>query len=318
MVVGRDHGGSRGRAAAERLGLRGPAAEPRRRRPQVHPSGRDAPQSRGRQGAGGFHPRRRCPDAEIVVHPYSGEAGAIGAALCAADRGDRSIDDAVPRIRRHRSRSTTSRRRTRTPPVTGVRSRASARSSTCVCRMEMGGRGARCRSTQAGSASSAATRARRGWSRTSTRCGWSRRIWRRSRMPTPTRLRWFGRTPSAPTRLPERSGPGRATLRVGIPRVLNLWSTHQFWIGFLGGARHRRDRQIEFSSDSSEEQAREFGKGRGTVDCCYPVKCISGHYGELLARDRHHKIDLLLSPMISSLPSFLGGHVRRIRCPARA
>jgi hypothetical protein len=28
---------------------------------------------------------RRVPDAEIVVHPYCGEAGAIGAALCAAD-----------------------------------------------------------------------------------------------------------------------------------------------------------------------------------------------------------------------------------------
>jgi predicted CoA-substrate-specific enzyme activase len=28
----------------------------------------------------------KVPDAEIVVHPYSGEAGAIGAALCAADR----------------------------------------------------------------------------------------------------------------------------------------------------------------------------------------------------------------------------------------
>jgi hypothetical protein len=27
------------------------------------------------------------PDAEIVVHPYSGEAGAIGAALCAGDNG---------------------------------------------------------------------------------------------------------------------------------------------------------------------------------------------------------------------------------------
>jgi hypothetical protein len=27
----------------------------------------------------------KVPDAEIVVHPYSGEAGAIGAALCAAD-----------------------------------------------------------------------------------------------------------------------------------------------------------------------------------------------------------------------------------------
>jgi predicted CoA-substrate-specific enzyme activase len=29
--------------------------------------------------------REKVPDAEIVVHPYSGEAGAIGAALCAAD-----------------------------------------------------------------------------------------------------------------------------------------------------------------------------------------------------------------------------------------
>ncbi|HYE91923.1 MAG TPA: BadF/BadG/BcrA/BcrD ATPase family protein, partial [Terriglobales bacterium] len=30
--------------------------------------------------------RGKVPEAEVVVHPYSGEAGAIGAALCAADR----------------------------------------------------------------------------------------------------------------------------------------------------------------------------------------------------------------------------------------
>src|SRR5205814_10538645 len=75
-------------------------------------------------------------------------------------------------------------------------------------------------------------------------------------------------------------------------------------------------RNIVFSSDTSEEQGRQFGKGRGTVDCCYPVKCISGHYGELLARDRHHKIDVLFSPMISSLPSTLHGHVvGSLACP---
>jgi predicted CoA-substrate-specific enzyme activase len=37
--------------------------------------------------------REKVPDAEVVVHPYSGEAGAIGAALCAADwhqRGEQS------------------------------------------------------------------------------------------------------------------------------------------------------------------------------------------------------------------------------------
>lgn len=107
----------------------------------------------------------------------------------------------------------------------------------------------------------------------------------------------------------------RARLRIGIPRVLNLWSTHQFWIGFFG-ALGIDGRRIEFSSDSSEDQTRQFAKGRGTVDCCYPVKCINGHYGELLARDRHHKIDLLFSPMIYSLPSYLNGHVTAsLACP---
>lgn len=97
--------------------------------------------------------------------------------------------------------------------------------------------------------------------------------------------------------------------------MLNLWSTHQFWIGFLR-ALGIDARQIEFSSDSSEDQAREFAKGRGTVDCCYPVKCVSGHYGELLARDRRHRIDLLLSPMIASMPSYLSGHVTAsLACP---
>jgi predicted CoA-substrate-specific enzyme activase len=36
--------------------------------------------------------RAKVPDAEIVVHPYSGEAGAIGAALCAAD----ALEPGVP------------------------------------------------------------------------------------------------------------------------------------------------------------------------------------------------------------------------------
>jgi predicted nucleotide-binding protein (sugar kinase/HSP70/actin superfamily) len=134
-------------------------------------------------------------------------------------------------------------------------------------------------------------------------------------MPTPTLLKWFERTRSAPSFPPECPTKPRSELRVGIPRVLNLWSTHQFWIGFLG-ALGIDARQIEFSSDSSEDQAREFAKGRGTVDCCYPVKCVSGHYGELLARDRRHKIDVLLSPMISSLPSYLNGHVAAsLACP---
>src|SRR5260221_14035355 len=40
--------------------------------------------------------RSKVPDGEVVVHPYSGEAGAIGAALCAADWRERG---GAPRFR---------------------------------------------------------------------------------------------------------------------------------------------------------------------------------------------------------------------------
>jgi predicted nucleotide-binding protein (sugar kinase/HSP70/actin superfamily) len=74
-------------------------------------------------------------------------------------------------------------------------------------------------------------------------------------------------------------------------------------------------RNVIFSGDTSEEQGRQFGKGRGTVDCCYPVKCISGHYGELVFGQKQ-KLDILLSPMIYNLPSFLSGHVAKsLTCP---
>jgi predicted nucleotide-binding protein (sugar kinase/HSP70/actin superfamily) len=106
----------------------------------------------------------------------------------------------------------------------------------------------------------------------------------------------------------------RSELRVGIPRVLNIWSTHQFWLGFLIALGFDR-RHLVFSNPTSDEQGREYGRGRGTVDCCYPVKCMSGHYGELVFGQKH-KIDILLSPMIRSLPSFLNGHVvDSLACP---
>ncbi len=43
--------------------------------------------------------RSKVPDAEIIVHPHSGEAGAIGAALCAADRLDASPTHVPSRFR---------------------------------------------------------------------------------------------------------------------------------------------------------------------------------------------------------------------------
>lgn len=125
-------------------------------------------------------------------------------------------------------------------------------------------------------------------------------------------IRFAKKDSAGPSR--EERRQRRATIRVGIPKVLNIWSTHQFWVGFLRAIGISPE-NIVFSSDTSEEQFRLYGKGRGTVDCCYPVKCISGHYGELVFGLKK-KIHVLLSPMIYSLPSFLRGHVvDTLACP---
>jgi len=97
----------------------------------------------------------------------------------------------------------------------------------------------------------------------------------------------------------------RKNVKVGIPKFLNIWSTHRFWIGFLKEL-GIQPKNIIFSSDTSEEQYREYGKGRIGMDSCYPVKALAGHIGELIYTK---KIDILLVPMIYSLPSFLRGHV---------
>ena len=133
-------------------------------------------------------------------------------------------------------------------------------------------------------------------------------------MRFPTWRTRSGRRPSGTSPVSEPDGDRdvgrerRKHLRVGIPRVLNMWATHQFWIGFLTDIGVAIE-NIVFSSETSEEQYREFGKGRGAVDCCYPVKCMSGHYGELVFGLKK-KIDVLLSPMIYTLPSFMRGHVQ--------
>jgi hypothetical protein len=63
-------------------------------------------------------------------------------------------------------------------------------------------------------------------------------------MRTPTLVKWFAAKPSV------REVPNpRAVLRVGIPKILNVWSTHQFWVGFLT-ALGINPRNIVFSSDN--------------------------------------------------------------------
>src|SRR5262249_48313468 len=165
--------------------------------------------------------------------------------------------------------------------------------------------GARSRLRRDGSALLSTTHVPRASSKTLVKCASSRRRWRRPGMPFPMWRTGFGAQRSAA--ISTRSPKDRSAIRIGLPKGLNIWGTHQCWIGFLN-ALGIRPENIIFSSDTSEDQTREFAKGRGTVDCCYPVKCMSGHYGELVFGHKK-KINVLLSPMIYSLPSGLKGHV---------
>ncbi|WP_282152712.1 acyl-CoA dehydratase activase-related protein [Ruegeria atlantica] len=110
------------------------------------------------------------------------------------------------------------------------------------------------------------------------------------------------------------NAPVKRNHRIGIPRVLNQWSTHRFWTTFFVELGVKR-RDVIYSSETSEAQQLKYGKGRGAVDCCYPVKCMTGHYGELLTGLKR-PIDILFSPIILTVPSILQGNVREnMACP---
>ena len=72
----------------------------------------------------------------------------------------------------------------------------------------------------------------------------------------------------------------RQNIRIGIPKALNIWSTAPFWRTYfetLGV----KSRNIVFSDDTSEEMWQAGGK-YGSVDPCYPPKVVQAHIHNLL------------------------------------
>ncbi len=106
----------------------------------------------------------------------------------------------------------------------------------------------------------------------------------------------------------------RAQWRVGIPRVLNMYSTAPFFRTYfevLGV----RPKNIIFSEPSSEEMFAEGGK-YGSVDPCYPSKVAQAHFHQLLFH-RHSQtpLDAIFFPILTHVPSFVTGVVDYASCP---
>lgn len=106
----------------------------------------------------------------------------------------------------------------------------------------------------------------------------------------------------------------RKSLRIGIPKVLNIWSTAPFWRTYFETLGIDQ-RNIVFSDDTSEEMWQEGGK-YGSIDPCYPSKVAQAHIHNLLFKKHKKKpIDAIVFPCITHIPSQLENVMDSASCP---
>lgn len=106
----------------------------------------------------------------------------------------------------------------------------------------------------------------------------------------------------------------RGEVRIGIPRVLSMYSLAPFVTGYFTSL------GVPFGnivwSDYTSKQLYKAGAKRGAIDPCFPSKLGIPHVHNLLAV--HHvnqPLTHILFPMIDSLPTFLFGVQGSRACP---
>ncbi|MCA9522503.1 MAG: CoA activase, partial [Myxococcales bacterium] len=98
----------------------------------------------------------------------------------------------------------------------------------------------------------------------------------------------------------------RQSIRVGIPKALNIWNTAPFWRTYFESLGIQM-KNVVFSDDTTEEMWIEGGK-YGSIDPCYPSKVAQAHIHNLLYH-KHEKAPLnyVFFPCITHVPSALTG-----------
>jgi predicted nucleotide-binding protein (sugar kinase/HSP70/actin superfamily) len=107
----------------------------------------------------------------------------------------------------------------------------------------------------------------------------------------------------------------RRRMRIGIPKVLNIWSTAPFWRTYFETLGIQKQ-NVVFSDYTSEEMWLEGGK-YGSVDPCYPAKVGQAHIHNLLFH--HHREDkplsIIFNPSLTHVPSFVKNALDYTSCP---
>jgi predicted nucleotide-binding protein (sugar kinase/HSP70/actin superfamily) len=121
------------------------------------------------------------------------------------------------------------------------------------------------------------------------------------------------------TRPFRRSGPDvrerLRRVRVGIPRVLNIYSTGPYFRTYFEALGIPKT-NVVFSDATSEEMWVEGGK-YGSIDPCFPSKVAQAHVHNLLFH--HHtdekKLSYIFFPILTHVPSFGEGVMDKTSCP---
>jgi predicted nucleotide-binding protein (sugar kinase/HSP70/actin superfamily) len=106
----------------------------------------------------------------------------------------------------------------------------------------------------------------------------------------------------------------RERIRIGIPRVLNLYSTNPLFSGYFESL-GVHPRNLVYSSFTNDTMYKAGAK-RGAVDPCFPSKVCIPHVHDLLHRvHAKNPLDLVFFPMMDALPSPLSETMDCRACP---
>jgi len=107
----------------------------------------------------------------------------------------------------------------------------------------------------------------------------------------------------------------RSKMRVGMPRVLNMWSTGPFWRTYFESAGLKM-KNVVFSDETTEELWVEGGK-YGSVDPCYPSKVTQAHLHNLVFHKHSDEqpLDFIVFPTITHVPTFVEKTMDDTSCP---
>jgi predicted CoA-substrate-specific enzyme activase len=132
---------------------------------------------------------------------------------------------------------------------------------------------------------------------------------------------WFRIKRRAVTRPFERSGEAaqeaRRSIRVGMPRVLNMYTTAPWFRAYFEALGIPKANVI-FSDPTTEESWVEGGK-YGSVDPCFPSKVVQSHIHNLLfhkhAPDRKKPLSYIFFPILTHVPNFVEDTMDNTSCP---